>query len=129
MVSRSSSGIRRDTPSRRAPARAPAARANSRRRSCCISRERLVFQKPGRAERLDQVLLHLAHFQSPVMPHQRRAQIQVRLRPVEALQALHQRRRNDQHGVGEAVRVADEQPRMFRRGRRHEIQVQAQARQ
>ena len=69
----------------------------------------------------------LADFEFAGDPHQRRAQVQIRLLAVEALQALHQHRRNDQHRVGEPVWIADEQPRVLRRGRRHEVQIHAQA--
>ncbi len=88
--------------------------------------ECLVFQEPGGAERIHQVLFDVAHFQAAGDPHQRGAEVQVRLAPVETRETLHQYRRNDQHGIAEAVRVAYEQPRMVLRGRRHEVQAVAQ---
>ena len=90
--------------------------------------EPFVFQKAGRAERLDQVPFHLADLQAAGEPHQRRAQVQVGLGPVEAGERLHQRGRNDQHGIGEAEWVADEQPGVLRRWGGHEIEIQAKAR-
>ncbi len=74
--------------------------------------ECLVFQEPCGAERIHQVLFDVAHFQAPGNPHQRGAQVQVRLAPVET------RRHSTSTGgmismaSREAVRVADEQPRM-----------------
>jgi len=88
-----------------------------------------VFEKPGGAQRIDEVPGQLPHLELAGDGDQRGAQIEVRLQAIETLQTLHQGRRDDQHGVAEAVGIADEQPRMFGRGGRHEIQVHAQARQ
>ena len=61
--------------------------------------EVFVFQEAGRAQRLDEVADDLAHFQVVGQPHQRGAQIELRIAAIEKGQALHQHRRNDQHGV------------------------------
>ena len=89
----------------------------------------LVFEKARRAESFGQVPLELADLKIARNADQQRAQIQIRLAAVKAPQALDQHRRNDQHGVGVAIRVADEQARLIRRGRRKKIQRGAQARQ
>ena len=89
--------------------------------------EPFVFEEAGFAQSIDQMLLEFAHFQIPGGAHQGGAQIQVRLLAVETSETLDQQRRDDQHGIGKAERVANEQARMLRRGRGHEIEIQAKA--
>ena len=92
-------------------------------------REGFVFQEPGGAEGVDQVLFQFADLQVAGDAHQHRAQVEVRLPAVEAVQAFDQRRRDDQHRVGIAVGVADKEAWPVGRGGRNEVQGIAQARE
>ena len=61
-------------------------------------------------------------------PDERRSQIEIGVCPVEALQALDQHRRNDQHRIREFIGVADEEAWVLRRWRRHEVEIHSQSR-
>lgn len=87
----------------------------------------LVFQEAALAQGADQLVLELRNVQASGQPHQLRAQVQLRLPAVEQLQAADQRRRNDHHGIGVMVGVADKQSRPVLDRRGHEVQVGAQA--
>src|SRR5262249_32005556 len=91
--------------------------------------ESLIFEKTSVAERLNQVFGEFAHLEVARQAHERRAQVQLCLNSVEALETLDQQGRNDQHGVGKAVGIADEEAWVVRGRRGHEIEREAQARQ
>ena len=91
--------------------------------------EILVFEKPGLAERVDQVLLQPADLQIAGQANQMLAQIERAVRAVKIGQAFHQRRRNNQRRVGKIERIADQQAGLVRNRRRHEIERGAQASQ
>ncbi len=72
------------------------------------------------------MLLEFADLDFAGDAHQIRPQIQTGLLAVEASQALHQLRGDEQHGVGKLQRVADEQSGMLGIGGRDEIESQPQ---
>ncbi len=57
--------------------------------------------------------------------HQAGAQVQTGLLAVEARQALHQLRRNEQHGVGKFQRIANQEPGMLGIGGGNKIESQS----
>ena len=89
--------------------------------------ENFTFQKSAFSQNFDELIFQIADFKLSRDPHQHRAQVELGLLAVKAGQALHQRRRNDENGVGIAERIADQESGSFLDRRRHEIQVAAQA--
>ena len=77
------------------------------------AREGVVFQKARVGERVDRWCAISSVSRSAGDPRQCGAQIQLGVLAVEAFQAFHQRRRNNQHGVGVAVGIANEQAGIF----------------
>ncbi len=88
--------------------------------------EGLVLEEAGVGERLDEAFLNAADVQRAGEAHQIGAQVEVGGLAVETLQALHQRGRDDQGGVGIQVGIANQQTGLVLEGRRHEVQVQAE---
>ena len=88
--------------------------------------EGLVFQEPGLAEGVEEMLFEFADLDFARDPHQAGAQIQTGLLAVEARQALHQLRRNEQHGVGKFQRIANQKPGMLGIGGGNEIESQSE---
>ena len=84
-----------------------------------------VFQKSGLAERVEQMLFEFADLNLAGDPNQVGAQIQTGLLAVEARQALHQLRRNEQHGIGKFQRIANQQSGMLGIGGWNEIESQS----
>jgi hypothetical protein len=70
----------------------------------------IVDQKAGLAERLHQMLLQFADLDFAGGLNQALPEVELRLLTIEAREAGHQRRRNQQHRIAEVVRIANEQP-------------------
>jgi len=91
--------------------------------------ECLVLQKPRCAERVEELIHHLAHIQSIGEAENHLAQIEFGADSVEELQTLYQRGRHHQHRIRIVVRIADNQTRLFGGVGGNEIQINAEARQ
>ena len=83
-----------------------------------------VFEESSLAERVEQMLFEFADLDFAGDPNQVGAQIQTGLLAVETSQALHQLRRNEQHGIGEFQRIANQQAGMLGIGGWNEIESQ-----
>jgi len=90
-------------------------------------RECLVFEEACRTEGAGEVLFELADLQIAGDLDQECAQVQIGLAAVKAAQTVDQGRGDDQHGVGVAVRVADEETGPVGRRRGEKIQGRAEA--
>ncbi len=79
---------------------------------CIAQRQKsIVDQKAGLAQRLHQVLLQFAHLNFAGGLHKALPQVKLRLLTIEAREAGHQGRGNQQHRITEVVGIANEQPR------------------
>jgi hypothetical protein len=90
------------------------------------AREILVLQEAGLGQSLHQAPGDFFGLQPAGDPCQGGPQVQIAVAAIEAFQAFHQRRRNNQHGIREAVRIANEKPRIFGGRRGHEVERHAQ---
>ena len=78
---------------------------------------------------VDELIFDIPDLQIARDLHEHGAQIELRLLPVKAGQALDQRRRNDQNRIGVTKRVANEQPGPVFHRRWHEVEIVTQTRQ
>jgi hypothetical protein len=75
--------------------------------------EGLVFQETGVAERIEEMLFEFPDLDFARDPNQVRPQIQTGVLAIEARQALHQLRRDEQHGIGKLQRIANQKAGML----------------
>ncbi len=90
--------------------------------------EFLIFEKARLAQRIVNIFLNFTHLYFARHSHQALAQVESGLLAVETGQAGHQFRGDEEHGVCETKRVANQQAGMLRIRRRDEVEVQPQTR-